>query len=90
LILISTPGVSELAGERWPDVAEQAPTVYAVWGGGATPAQALVHSPADGSGITIRIRYRILNARLAAGAVSAGQGGGVDQAYAEWRVVVPV
>ena len=41
LILISTPGVSELAGERWPDVAEQAPTVYAVWGGGATPAQAL-------------------------------------------------
>jgi hypothetical protein len=34
-------GVSELAGERWPDVAEQAPTVYAVWGGGATPAQAL-------------------------------------------------
>jgi hypothetical protein len=22
LILISTPGVSELAGERWPDVAE--------------------------------------------------------------------
>jgi hypothetical protein len=71
LILISTPGVSELAGERWPDVAEQAPTVYAVWGGGATPAQALVHSPADGSGITIRIRYRILNARLAAGAMGA-------------------
>jgi hypothetical protein len=34
-------GVPELAGERWPDVAEQAPTVYAVWGGGATPAQAL-------------------------------------------------
>jgi hypothetical protein len=31
----------ELAGERWPDVADQAPTVYAVWGGGATPAQAL-------------------------------------------------
>jgi hypothetical protein len=25
-------------------------------------------------GVTIRIRYRILNARLAAGAVSAGQG----------------
>jgi hypothetical protein len=41
LILISTPGVSELAGERWPDVAEQAPTVYAVWGGEPTPAQAL-------------------------------------------------
>jgi hypothetical protein len=30
----------ELAGDRWPDVADQAPTVYAVWGGGATPAQA--------------------------------------------------
>ena len=28
--------------------------------------------------VAIRIRYRILNARLAAGAVS---GGGVDQAY---------
>ena len=37
--------------------------------------------------MTIRIRYRILNARLAAGAVSAGQGGGVDQAYDGWRVV---
>jgi hypothetical protein len=35
--------------------------------------------------LTIRIRYRILNARLAAGAVSAGQGGGVDQAYDGWR-----
>ena len=34
--------------------------------------------------MTIRIRYRILNARLAAGAVS---GGGVDQAYDGWRVV---
>jgi hypothetical protein len=31
----------ELAGERWPDVADQAPTIYAVWGGGATPAHAL-------------------------------------------------
>jgi hypothetical protein len=31
----------DLAGERWADVADQAPTVYAVWGGGATPAQAL-------------------------------------------------
>ncbi len=31
----------ELAGDRWPDVADQAPTVYAVWGGGATPQQAL-------------------------------------------------
>jgi hypothetical protein len=44
------------------------------------------HSPAKDSGITIRIRirYRILNARLAAGAVS---GGGVDQADDGWRVV---
>jgi hypothetical protein len=33
--------------------------------------------------VTIRIRYRILNARLAAGVVS----GGVDQAYDGWRVV---
>ena len=31
----------ELAGDRWPDVADQAPTVYAIWGGGATPQQAL-------------------------------------------------
>jgi hypothetical protein len=31
----------ELAGDRWPEVADQAPTVYAVWGGGATPPQAL-------------------------------------------------
>jgi len=37
--------------------------------------------------VTIRIRYRILNARLAAGAVSAGQGGGVDQTYDGWRGV---
>jgi hypothetical protein len=36
------------------------------------------------SGVTIRIRYRILNARLAAGAVSSG---GVDQACDGWRVV---
>ena len=40
--------------------------------------------------MTIRIRYRILNARLAAGAVSAGQAGGVDQAYDGWRVVSQV
>lgn len=33
--------VRELASERWPDVSDQAPTLYAVWGGGATPAQAL-------------------------------------------------
>ena len=37
--------------------------------------------------MTIRIRYRLLNARLAAGAVSAGQGGGVDQTYDGWRGV---
>jgi hypothetical protein len=37
----------------------------------------------SGERMTIRIRYRILNARLAAGAVS---GGGVDQAYDGWRV----
>jgi hypothetical protein len=37
--------------------------------------------------MTIRIRYRIPNARLAAAAVSAGQGGGVDQAYDGWREV---
>ena len=40
----------------------------------------MAHSPAKDSGVTIRI----LNARLAAGAVS---GGGVDQAYDGWRVV---
>jgi hypothetical protein len=34
--------------------------------------------------MTIRIRYSILNARLAPGALS---GGGVDQAYDGWRVV---
>jgi hypothetical protein len=34
--------------------------------------------------MTIRIRYRIPNARLAAGAVSAGQGRGVGQAYDGW------
>jgi hypothetical protein len=33
--------VRDLAGEQWPAVAEQSPTLYAVWGGGATPAQAL-------------------------------------------------
>jgi hypothetical protein len=33
--------VRELAGQRWPDVADQCATLYAVWGGGATPAQAL-------------------------------------------------
>ena len=37
-----------------------------------------INSPAEGSGVTMRILYRILNVRLAAGAVSAG---GVDQAY---------
>jgi hypothetical protein len=33
--------VRELAGQRWPDVADQCATLYALWGGGATPAQAL-------------------------------------------------
>jgi hypothetical protein len=33
--------VRDLAGERWPDVADQCPTLYAVWGGGATPQQAI-------------------------------------------------
>jgi hypothetical protein len=33
--------VRDLAGERWPEVADQCATLYAVWGGGATPAQAL-------------------------------------------------
>jgi len=32
----------ELAGEHWADVADQAPTIYAVWGGGATPALYMV------------------------------------------------
>jgi hypothetical protein len=27
--------VRDLAGERWPEVSDQAPTLYAVWGGGA-------------------------------------------------------
>jgi hypothetical protein len=51
---------------------------------GASVVHGRANSPAEGSGVTIRIRYRILNARLAAGAVS---GGGVDQAYDGWRVV---
>ena len=33
--------VRDLAGERWAEVSDQAPTLYAVWGGGATPQQAL-------------------------------------------------
>jgi len=33
--------VRDLAGERWPDFSDQAPTLYAVWGGSATPQQAL-------------------------------------------------
>ncbi|MGI8567881.1 MAG: hypothetical protein ACR2KT_01730 [Methylocella sp.] len=33
--------VRDLAAERWPEVSDQAPTLYAVWGGGATPQQAL-------------------------------------------------
>ena len=30
-----------LAGEQWPAVADNSLTLYAVWGSGATPAQAL-------------------------------------------------
>ena len=30
--------VRDLAGENWPAVAQQAATLYAVWGGGATSA----------------------------------------------------
>jgi len=33
--------VRDLAGELWPTAADQCATLYAVWGGGATPAQAL-------------------------------------------------
>ena len=33
--------VREPAGEGWPEVSDQAPTLYAVWSGGATPAQAI-------------------------------------------------
>ncbi|MGO9236942.1 MAG: hypothetical protein ACLP4V_23770 [Methylocella sp.] len=33
--------IRELAGERWPEFSDQAPTLYAVWGGGATPQQAI-------------------------------------------------
>jgi hypothetical protein len=33
--------VRDLAGESWPDVSDQCPTLYAVWAGGASPQQAL-------------------------------------------------
>ena len=33
--------VRDLAGERWPEVSDQCATLYAVWGGGATPVQAI-------------------------------------------------
>jgi hypothetical protein len=41
--------VRDLAGVRWPEVADQCATLYAVWCGGATPAQALhmVHGEPD-------------------------------------------
>jgi hypothetical protein len=35
--------VRELAGERWPEVSDQCATLYAVWGGGATPAASFAH-----------------------------------------------
>jgi hypothetical protein len=46
--------VRELSGERWAEVADQCATLYAVWGGGATPAQALQNgepNPAAASGL---------------------------------------
>jgi hypothetical protein len=33
--------VRDLADERWPEVSDEAPTLYAVWGSDATPQQAL-------------------------------------------------
>jgi hypothetical protein len=33
--------IRELAGERWPDFSDQAPTLYTVWGVCAIPQQAL-------------------------------------------------
>ena len=33
--------VRDLSGERRPEVSDEAPTLYAVWGGDATPQQAL-------------------------------------------------
>lgn len=33
--------VRDLASERWPEVSDQAPVLYATWIGGATPAQSL-------------------------------------------------
>jgi hypothetical protein len=54
----------ELAGERWADVADQAPTIYAVWGGGATPAAGALHggahSTAEDGGRIITSPCRIL------------------------------
>jgi hypothetical protein len=31
--------MGDLAGERWPDASDEAPTLYPVLGGGATPQQ---------------------------------------------------
>jgi hypothetical protein len=71
--------VSELAGERWQDVAEQASADRLRGLGRRRDACAsLVHgwanSPAEDSGVTSRFRYRILNARLAAGISAMGSG----------------
>ena len=68
-----SPGQDKPAGGSW----------HVVWAKAGDHAS----SAAEGSGVTIGIRYRILNARLAAGAVSAGHGGGLGQAYDGWRVV---
>jgi hypothetical protein len=73
-----------LAGERWPDVAASKRRPFTRFGAGTSLVHGGAHSPAKNSGVTIRIRHRILNARLAAEAVS---GGGVDQAYDGWWVV---
>ena len=56
--------IMELAGKRWPEFSDQAPTLYAVWGG-VTPAQALytgwAHSRAEGR-VTIHGRLKADNA----------------------------
>jgi hypothetical protein len=42
--------VRDLAGERWPEVSDQAPTLYAAWGGGATAKSA---PPCEGPVVAI-------------------------------------
>ena len=38
--VIANAAISQELSERWPEFSDQAPTLYAVWGGGVTPAQA--------------------------------------------------